>query len=460
MFTYRLEAQNSLPLYEALYRHIRQDILSGALTAGERLPSKRSLAEHLQISVMTVETAYHQLEAEGYLYALPKRGFFVSAVDHLPTPAAPTAIPPEPEAPKWHLDLGRNQVDSSRFPAAAWARLTRQVLSEGNFLAPVPQQGLYALRQAIARDLWDFKGMAVAPEQIVVGAGAEYLYLLLAQLLGANGRTVFAVEEPGYPKIRQVYGKCGIVCRPVPLDCQGMDPEALAASGAMAAHISPAHHYPTGLVTPIGRRHALLRWAEASDGFIIEDDYDSEFRFTGRPIPALRSIDRTGRVLYVNTFSRTLAPSLRISYLVLPDGLLEAYQKKLGFYSSTVPALEQYTLAAFLEEGHFETHVNRMRVVYRARRDQVIRAVQASALAGRCQVLGAEAGLHFLLRLDTERGDGDLAALAREQGIRLSFLSDYQRQSGEGRSHTLVVSYPGVEPERLGSALDLLAELL
>ena len=141
MFTYRLEAQNSLPLYEALYRHIRQDILSGALTAGERLPSKRSLAEHLQISVMTVETAYHQLEAEGYLYALPKRGFFVSAVDHLPTPAAPTAIPPEPEAPKWHLDLGRNQVDSSRFPAAAWARLTRQVLSEGNFLAPVPQQG-------------------------------------------------------------------------------------------------------------------------------------------------------------------------------------------------------------------------------------------------------------------------------------------------------------------------------
>lgn len=460
MFTYRLEAQNGLPLYEALYRHIRQDILSGALTAGERLPSKRSLAEHLQISVMTVETAYHQLEAEGYLYALPKRGFFVSAVDHLPTPAAPTAIPPEPEAPKWHLDLGRNQVDSSRFPAAAWARLTRQVLSEGNFLAPVPQQGLYALRQAIARDLWDFKGMAVAPEQIVVGAGAEYLYLLLAQLLGANGRTVFAVEEPGYPKIRQVYGKCGIVCRPVPLDCQGMDPEALAASGAMAAHISPAHHYPTGLVTPIGRRHALLRWAEASDGFIIEDDYDSEFRFTGRPIPALRSIDRTGRVLYVNTFSRTLAPSLRISYLVLPDGLLEAYQKKLGFYSSTVPALEQYTLAAFLEEGHFETHVNRMRVVYRARRDQVIRAVQASALAGRCQVLGAEAGLHFLLRLDTERGDGELAALAREQGIRLSFLSDYQRQSGEERSHTLVVSYPGVEPERLGSALDLLAELL
>lgn len=225
MFTYRLEAQNGLPLYEALYRHIRQDILSGALTAGERLPSKRSLAEHLQISVMTVETAYHQLEAEGYLYALPKRGFFVSAVDHLPTPAAPTAIPPEPEAPKWHLDLGRNQVDSSRFPAAAWARLTRQVLSEGNFLAPVPQQGLYALRQAIARDLWDFKGMAVAPEQIVVGAGAEYLYLLLAQLLGANGRTVFAVEEPGYPKIRQVYGSAALsAARPAGLP--GMDPEA------------------------------------------------------------------------------------------------------------------------------------------------------------------------------------------------------------------------------------------
>ena len=313
MRTYALENRGRAPLYEYLYRCIRGDILDGTLTAGERLPSKRALAEHLHISVMTVEGAYQQLEAEGYVYTQPKRGFFVAEVER-PRPAAPAPPAPEapPEAPVWRLDLKSNQVDASRFPAAAWARLTRQVLSEDGeaLLRPVPHQGLPALRQAIARDLREYKGMAVPPEQIVVGAGAEYLYLLLAQLLGREA--VFAVEDPGYPKIRQVYGKCGAACRPVPLDGQGVPPEALEAAGASVVHLSPAHHYPTGLVTPIGRRQALLRWAEKAGGIIIEDDYDSEFRFTGRPIPTLQSIDTAGRVVYMNTFSQTISPSMRV----------------------------------------------------------------------------------------------------------------------------------------------------
>lgn len=448
MFTYRLEAQNGLPLYEALYRHIRQDILSGALTAGERLPSKRSLAEHLQISVMTVETAYHQLEAEGYLYALPKRGFFVSAVDHLPTPAAPTAIPPEPEAPKWHLDLGRNQVDSSRFPAAAWARLTRQVLSEGNFLAPVPQQGLYALRQAIARDLWDFKGMAVAPEQIVVGAGAEYLYLLLAQLLGANGRTVFAVEEPGYPKIRQVYGKCGIVCRPVPLDCQGMDPEALAASGAMAAHISPAHHYPTGLVTPIGRRHALLRWAEASDGFIIEDDYDSEFRYKGRPIPALQGMDDSQKVIYMGTFSRSIAPAIRVGFMVLPESLLALYRKKAGFYASTVSRIDQNILTHFITEGYYERHLNRMRAVYKGKHDTLLNGLKE--LEPVFDIQGEYAGIHVLLTHKKGMPEKKLVETAAKAGVRVYGMSDFVIGEGKNRfPSTVILGYASLKEKEI-----------
>ena len=370
-----------------------------------------------------------------------------------------TFPPPEPEAPKWHLDLGRNQVDSSRFPAAAWARLTRQVLSEGNFLAPVPQQGLYALRQAIARDLWDFKGMAVAPEQIVVGAGAEYLYLLLAQLLGANGRTVFAVEEPGYPKIRQVYGKCGIVCRPVPLDCQGMDPEALAASGAMAVHISPAHHYPTGLVTPIGRRHALLRWAEASDGFIIEDDYDSEFRFTGRPIPTLQSIDSGGRVIYLNTFSQTISPSMRVGFMVLPPTLLERYRMELNFYACAVPVLDQYVLARFLDRGYYEQHLSRMRKEYRARRAAVMDAFTRSTFASRIEISEQGAGLHFLLRLETSQSDAELRERAAQLGVRLGFLSDYAAVPNPAYAHTLVVNYAGLDPARLHETMALLSQI-
>ena len=293
----------------------------------------------------------------------------------------------------------------------------------------------------------------------MVGAGAEYLYLLLAQLLGANGRTVFAVEEPGYPKIRQVYGKCGIVCRPVPLDCQGMDPEALATSGAMAVHISPAHHYPTGLVTPIGRRHALLRWAEASDGFIIEDDYDSEFRFTGRPIPTLQSIDSGGRVIYLNTFSQTISPSMRVGFMVLPPTLLERYRMELNFYACAVPVLDQYVLARFLDRGYYEQHLSRMRKEYRARRAAVMDAFTRSTFASRIEISEQGAGLHFLLRLETSQSDAELRERAAQLGVRLGFLSDYAAVPNPAYAHTLVVNYAGLDPARLHETMALLSQI-
>ena len=458
MLTYPMEERGDLPLYEYLYRRIREDILSGKLTAGERLPSKRALAEHLHLSVITVEGAYAQLEAEGYLYTLPKRGFFVSQVDRTPAPKAPEppAIPVPEAARQWRLDLKSNQVDTAPFPVSTWARLTRQVLSEDGaaLLRPVPHQGLEALRRAIADDLRDYRGMSVSPEQIIVGAGAEYLYLLLAQLLGPGA--VFAAEDPGYPKIRQVYGKCGAACRPVPLDAQGMDLAALAASGATVAHLSPSHHYPTGLVTPIARRQALLRWAEQVDGFIIEDDYDSEFRFTGRPLPTLQSIDRSGRVLYMNTFSQTISPSMRVGFVVLPPRLLERYRRELDFYACTVPALEQHVLARFLSGGYYEQHLSRMRKEYRQRRCAVLAAFRSGPFAHRITISEQGAGLHFLLRLDTDRSDADLRQRAEALGVRLGFLSEYAAVPDPSYAHTLVINYAGLDEARLPQAVELL----
>lgn len=458
MLTYSLEERGGLPLYEYLYRCIRRDVLNGVLTAGERLPSKRALAEHLQISVITVESAYQQLEAEGFLVSRPRQGFFVAQVERLPAaPSAPETVPEPPEA-AWRLDLKSSQVDVSRFPVSVWAKLTRQVLSEGGaaLLAPVPQQGLPALRQAIAGNLRDLKGMAVLPEQIVVGAGAEYLYLLLAQLLGD---AAFAVEDPGYPKIRQVYSKCGVSCRPVPLDGQGIDPEALEASGAGVLHLSPSHHYPTGLVTAIGRRQALLRWAGRRNGIIIEDDYDSELRFTGRPIPTLQSIDDGGRVVYMNTFSQTISPSMRVGFMVLPPPLLERYRRELGFYACTVPALDQHVLARFLSRGHYEQHLTRMRKEYRGRRARVLEAFRSSPFAGRIAISEQGAGLHFLLRLDTARSDGELRRRAEALGVRLGFLSEYAAVPHPDYAHTVVINYAGLEADCLPEAIGLLAEV-
>lgn len=459
MLTYAMEERGGLPLYEYLYRRIREDVLSGALAEGERLPSKRALAEHLGVSVITVEGAYAQLEAEGYVRTRPRSGFYVARVTRNPPCAPAPAVPPPREERVWRLDLKTNRVDASRFPLSIWARLTRQILTEQGaaLLAPLPHQGLPALRQAICDDLRDYRGLSISPEQIVVGAGAEYLYLLLAQLLGRD--TVFAVEDPGYPKIRQVYEKSGVVCRPIPLDKSGMALNALQASGATAAHLSPSHQYPTGLVTPIRRRQELLGWAEAVGGYIVEDDYDSELRFTGRPIPPLQSIDGGGRVIYLNTFSQTIAPSMRVGFLALPPRLLERYRRELDFYACTVPATEQFVLAKFLSGGYYEQHLARMRTEYRARRAAVLEAFRTSPFAHRVHIAEQGAGLHFLLRLDTAQSDGALARRAAERGVRLGFLSEYtQRQTAEF-AHTLVVNYAGLEQHRLPEAMELLGEV-
>ena len=456
MLTYDMDGRGGAPLYEHLYRCIRGDILSGALPAGEKLPSRRRLAEHLNVSVMTVEGAYRQLEAEGYLTAWPRRGFFVAEVetrrphqDLLPAAA-------EEEGRIWRLDLRSNRVDGRRFPVATWARLVRRALSEQmeTLMAPIPHQGLLELRSAIARDLAQRRGLAVAPEQIVVGAGAEYLYLLLTQLLGWE--TVFAVEDPGYPKIRQVYRACGAQVIPVPLDGEGMDIGALYDSGAKAAHLSPAHQYPTGLVTTIGRRQTLLKWAEEQDGYLIEDDYDSEFRFSGRPIPALQSIDRSGRVIYMNTFSQTISPAMRMGFMVLPWRLLETYREKLGFYACTVPALEQQVLARFLSGGFYEQHLARMRKDYRLRRTAVLAAFRASTLPHR--IREQEAGVHFLLEVETKESEERLKRRGEALGVRLSFLSEYAEKA-HVPTGTVVVNYGSLPVESLGEAMALLEEV-
>ena len=457
MLTYDLEQRGKLARYDYLYRRIKEDILAGRLAAGEKLPSKRALAAHLGTAVVTVENAYAQLLAEGYLLSREKRGYYVCPVEHSAEPPPPESVPQEEVPLRWRLDL-RGSGGAEGFPFSVWARLTRRVLSERGeeLLRAVPHSGAPALRQALARHLYRFRGMSVDPERIVVGAGTEYLYNLIVQLLGRD--LVYGLEDPGYSKAQRVYSLNGARCLSLPVDGQGVPPEALAAAdGLQVVHLSPNHQFPTGAVTPIARRQGTLRWAMGGERYVIEDDYDSEFRFTGRPIPTLQSIDRAGRVLYVNTFSRTLAPSLRVSYLVLPETLLARYRERLGFYASTVPAIEQHTLALFLEEGYFDAHLNRMRVVYRNRRDRVIAAVRSSPLAGRCRIAGAQAGLHLLLELDTRRPDEELAARAEEAGIALSFLTDFQRLPGRAVPHTLVLHYPGIDLERLPWGLEQLA---
>lgn len=441
MLTYELKKAPGLPLYEALYRHLRRDIQTGVLPAGEKLPSKRALAENLKVSRITVETAYNQLLSEGYIRSTEKVGYFVEAVAQRRTDTKPLPVCP-PEAGESLLDLTAN--GPARFPFSVWNKLQREVLQDygQQLLQNIPHAGSFQLRAAIAQHLWDFRGMAADPDNIIIGAGTDFLYNLLIQLLGRD--RVYAVEDPGYDKIRKIYAAGGVPCVSAPMDGDGVIPELLESAGVL--HISPSHHFPTGIVTPLKRRAALLDWAASRDGYIIEDDYDSEFRFRSHPVAALQTLDQTGRVIYMNSFSKTLAPSIRISYMVLPTGLMQRFRETLGFYSCTVSSFEQYTLARFLSRGYFEKHINRMRKFYKSRRDRVLSVLESCPCAGRFSVLEEDAGLHFLVKVETALSDEALTARFREAGIRVRCLSSYYTGTvPENQRSFLVINYSGLD---------------
>lgn len=438
MLTYELKKAPGVPLYEALYRCIRDDILSGRLSPGQKLPSKRTLCVNLKISKITVEGAYNQLLSEGYIRSMEKVGYFVEAVERVAS-APVLQEQPDPE-PENCIDLTGN--GPARFPFSVWSKLMREVMLDlgETLLLESPNQGLLPLRQAIANHLAQFRAMQVDPRNILIGAGTDFLYNLLIQLLGADKS--YAVEEPGYGKIRKIYGAAGAKCISAPLDGSGVRPDGLAH--AQVLHISPSHHFPTGIVTPLARRQALLRWAkEDADHWIIEDDYDSEFRFAAHPLPTMQSLDTEGKVIYMNTFSKTLAPSIRISYMVLPPVLMEQFRQRLGFYSCTVPSFEQHTLARFLDRGHFEKHINRMRKYYKARRDRALAAL--APLQDRITILEQDAGLHFLVRTDTA-----ISHRLAQAGIRVRTLSSYYHDPcPDSAQHCLVVNYSGLTDEQL-----------
>ena len=449
MLTYQLKKQPGLPLYEALYRCIRSDILSGRLKAGEKLPSKRALAENLEVSKITVEAAYNQLLSEGYISAREKVGYFVEQVAAETATAAPIQPVPEvQEAPV--LDLTAN--GSAGFPFSVWSRLQRQVLLDyqQKLLLPLDNQGCAELRCAIAEHLAGFRDMRVDPENIIIGAGTDFLYNLLIQLLGRD--KVYAVEDPGYNKIRLIYAAGGVRCVSASMDGEGVIPQAL--SQAQVLHISPSHHFPTGLVTSLRRRRELLNWADSANGFIIEDDYDSEFRFHAHPMPALQTMDRQGRVIYVNTFSKSLAPSIRISYMILPPALMEEFRAKLGFYSCTVASFEQYTLARFISGGWFEKHINRMRKFYKTTRNRLVGRLESQEYAPRLAIQEKDAGLHFLLKVDTAMTENELVDWCARQGVKVRTLSSYYHGPvPEQDKNCLVINYSGLREEELDRIL-------
>jgi transcriptional regulator, gntR family with aminotransferase domain len=463
MLTYTFENLHGQSMYAHLYQCIKEDILNGKLEAEDKLPSKRTLAKNLGISLITVENAYAQLMIEGYIYSRPKRGYYVAKIMKQPPLHQEVKQNSKLQLPqKQAFSFASGNVPAETFPYNIWSRLLRQVLTAANentLLCDTSCGGIVQLRQAIAQHLYQFRGMQAEPEQIIIGAGTQVLYNLIVQLLGRNH--IYALEDPGYPQLAAIYKANNVFCRYLPMDKNGVSREMLENSGADILHITPSHQFPTGIIMPASRRYELLHWAgQSSSRYIIEDDYDCEFRLYGRPIPTLQSSDTAEKVIYINTFSKTLAPTFRISYMVLPSHLTTLFYQKLGFYSCTVSNFEQFTLAKFIEGGYFERHLNRMRTYYRNKCDKLLQYLAKNTTAPYLTVEGENSGLHFLLHLDTQSSDTKLKQVAAIQGLEIKFLSDYYHEKINDNSHTLLMNYTGIEEKELYPALDKLFNAL
>lgn len=436
MITFELDKSASEPLYVQIYRRIKRDIELGAIKCDEKLPSKRHFAQNLGVSIITVENAYNQLIAEGYIRSVPKKGFFAEKLNA--NLFAEKKNESEKNVPAAKITDDENKL----FPFTVWAKLMREELSENQsrLLKKPPFEGVFELRAAISRHLKQFRNITASPEQIIIGAGSEYLYMMMYILFGND--KIFAVEEPGYSKITDIYANYGLKYERIPVLSDGVDADYLKRANVNILHISPSHHFPTGVITSVGKRYSLLEWASGSeDRFIIEDDYDSEFRLAGKPIPSLYSIDVMDKVIYMNTFSKSLASSIRISYMVLPQKFLQKYKEKLSFCSCPVSTFEQYTLARFIDEGYFEKHINRMRVHYKKCRNELFERMKKCGLFKNAVISGENSGLHCVVKFSSKMSDEELLAKVTELGFKAAMIKDFYHSGAAQNYRELVFAY-------------------
>lgn len=472
MLSYDLSRRDCLSLYEYLYRCIRDDIVAGSLDPDDRLPSKRSLAEHLGVSLITIEGAYSQLIAEGYVHTKPRRGYYVSRLprqlpkraQHRKGRAAVSydTLPNTDRHPDLIADFSRPSLQPTSSTARLWSKALRTALVQEDQLelfAAQPRRGSIRLRRAVAGYLNSSHGMDVDPERIVIGAGAQLLYSMISLLIGRD--TTVAIEDPGYPRLHETYQVNGLNTVPLSIDDEGISMAELNSSPASLVHIMPSHQFPTGRVTSIARRYELLGWAShAKDRYLIEDDYDWEFRFAGKPIPSLQSIDAEGKVIYLSTFSKSLSSALRIAFAVLPAQLSSEHDEKLGFFSSTVSIVDQTVLARLIESGQYERHLNRYRKQSRSIRDCLVDALQSSEYGELISIEEKDSGLHFVLAIETNRSESDIAQRAWERDVKLAPLSSYAirpdcsiQRDGKAR---FVMQYDGLSLDRVEEVRDIL----
>jgi GntR family transcriptional regulator/MocR family aminotransferase len=456
-----LDDANAEPLYIQLYRYIKEEIEGGRIRADIKLPSKRKLSRHLGISENTIETAYQQLHAEGYVRSEPRKGIFVKELEGDLYPYSSGALPSnimgrENTEEKYKIDFNHGKVDLDHFPYAAWRKLTIQSLGEDNnhiFLNGHPK-GEFFLREEIAKYLFQSRGVRSAPEQIIIGAGTQYLIGLLCMLIGKE--SIYAMEDPGFHRTRTVFKDQSVETKSIPLDADGVCMKHLEESNANVVYVTPSHQFPTGKIMPITRRTELLNWAKENGCYIIEDDYDGEFRYKGKPIPSLQGLDSQGSVIYLGTFSKSLIPSIRLSYIVLPATLLNKYDNHFTIYKQTVSRLHQETLSQFMKNGNWKSHLNKMRVTYRRKQKVLVSAIKQS-MGDITTIIGEESGLHILLQVQNNMTEFELVKTAEKEKVKVYPTSIYYEMYNAERPPMVLLGFGGLTETEIEEGIKLLS---
>lgn len=473
MLTIPLNPQSKTPLYEQIYKYIKEEIRNGTITYQSKLPSTRSLANFLQVSRNTIDMAYSQLLSEGYIESKLKSGYYVCQITDMITLQTniPTSNPiMSKQGSTYHYDFSPFAIDIHNFPYNTWRKLSKECLNNANndlFLLG-SKQGDSTFRFAIQKYLHESRGVQCSADQIIIGAGADYLLQLLTQLLQATGQSSectsngckIAMENPTYMQAYRIFSGLGVNTCCIPLDSSGMCIDKLEISKANVAYVTPSHQYPLGLIMPIKRRLSLLKWANSSaDRYIIEDDHDSEFRYKGKPIPALQGLDKNGKVIYIGTFSRAIAPAIRVGYLVLPLSLLSLYKERYNYYTSTVSRIDQSILTSFIQDGYFERHLNKMRKCYKTKHDILLNALKI--FNDKITIFGENAGLHLVVRFHYAIEEEELISLAAKSSIKLYGLKEhFITFSPHHYEPTILLGYANLSEQQITEGITQLYMLL
>lgn len=456
-----LESKKVTPLYIQLYNYFKTEIERNRLAQGEKLPSIRELSKSLSISKITVEKAYQQLVSEGYIENYDRSRYTVNKLDEFICKKIPCLMERKPDREKKlpenkiFYDFSSGEMDLDGFDFSLWKRYISKAFRHKERLVGYGNiKGEEELREEIVKYIQNSRGVYTHKSQIIIGAGVQNLLSILCSILKLENNSI-AFEEPGFKNGRRIFADNAFKIKPIQMKKDGINMEELLNSDERLVYVSPSHQFPTGYIMPIGRRNQLLNWAQTKNGTIIEDDYDSEFRYYGRPIPALKGLDIRGNVVYLGSFSKIIPPSIRISYMVLPEKFLDIYQQKSSLYNQAASTIEQLALAEFMSDGHLDRQIRRLRKLYYEKRRLFFDAIK-NILGNNVKVVENESGLHTILTLNSELPTKELSERAREHGCSVAPVEDYYWEATPEKSPQILLYFSKIPAIEMEHAITLL----